>query len=88
MSARPTAPRPGLQVYETTVDGGCEQQEDFEIVRCTGHQHIGSKCITMYNAETNERICQSCPVYGTVRGACGFVKVLVAELLKRFLNAS
>lgn len=57
------------QTYETTADADCPQQEEFEIVRCVGHQHIGSRCITLYNAETNEKICQSCPVYGNVTGA-------------------
>lgn len=58
-----------LQTYETVVDGGCEQEHEFEIVRCTGHQHIGSRCITLYNADNGDRICQSCPVYGTEPGA-------------------
>jgi hypothetical protein len=57
------------QAYETEVDAGCPQLQDFEIVRCSGHQHIGARCITMYNAETDERICQSCPVIGTEEGA-------------------
>jgi hypothetical protein len=57
------------QAYETEVDAGCPQLHDFEIVRCSGHQHIGARCITMYNAETDERICQSCPVIGTQEGA-------------------
>ena len=57
------------QAYETTADADCPQQEEFEIVRCVGHQHIGSRCITLFNAETNEKICQSCPVYGNVTGA-------------------
>ena len=57
-----------LQTYETVVDGGCEQEHEFEIVRCTGHQHIGSRCITLYNADNGDRICQSCPVYGTEPG--------------------
>lgn len=56
------------QTYETVVDGGCEQEHEFEIVRCTGHQHIGSRCITLYNADNGDRICQSCPVYGTEPG--------------------
>ena len=51
------------------VDASCPQQADFEIVRCTGHQHIGARCITLYNAETNETICRSCPVLGTQQGA-------------------
>ena len=38
-------------------------------MRCVGHQHIGSRCITLFNAETDEKICQSCPVYGNVTGA-------------------
>ena len=58
-----------LQTYETVVDGGCEQEHEFEVVRCTGHQHIGSRCITLYNADNGDRICQSCPVYGTEPGA-------------------
>ena len=58
----------GLQVAEAKVDGGCEQEHDFEIVRCTGHQHIGSRCITMYDADNGDKICQSCPVYGTELG--------------------
>ena len=58
------------QTYETTADADCPQQEEFEIVRCVGHQHIGSRCITLFNAETDEKICQSCPVYGNVTGAC------------------
>lgn len=33
------------------------------------HQHVGSKCISLYNEETDELICRSCPVYGTVKGA-------------------
>ena len=57
------------QVYETIVDADCPQQEEFEIVRCVGHQHIGARCITLFNAETNEKICQSCPVYGKKEGA-------------------
>jgi hypothetical protein len=57
------------QVYETVVDADCPQQEEFEIVRCVGHQHIGARCITLFNAETNEKICQSCPVYGKKEGA-------------------
>ena len=57
-----------LQVAEAKVDGGCEQEHDFEIVRCTGHQHIGSRCITLYNADNGDKICQSCPVYGTELG--------------------
>lgn len=57
------------QTYETTADADCPQQEEFEIVRCVGHQHIGSRCITLFNAETDEKICQSCPVYGNVTGA-------------------
>ena len=60
----------GVQTYETEVDGGCEQEHDFEIVRCSGHQHIGSRCITLFNAENGEQICKSCPVYGTVEGEC------------------
>ena len=51
------------------VDASCPQQHDFEIVRCTGHQHIGARCITLFNAETNETICRSCPVLGTQQGA-------------------
>ena len=30
---------------------------------------MGSKCISLYNEETNELICRSCPVYGMVKGA-------------------
>ena len=30
---------------------------------------MGSKCISLYNDETDELICRSCPVYGTVKGA-------------------
>ena len=30
---------------------------------------MGSKCISLYNEETDELICRSCPVYGTVKGA-------------------
>lgn len=29
---------------------------------------MGSKCISLYNDETDELICRSCPVYGTVKG--------------------
>ena len=52
------------------MDGGCEQEHEFEIVRCSGHQHVGSRCITLFNAENGEQICKSCPVYGTVEGEC------------------
>ena len=58
-----------VQVREMEVDASCPQQHDFEIVRCTGHQHIGARCITLFNAETNETICRSCPVLGTQQGA-------------------
>ena len=39
------------------------------------HQHVGSKCISLYNEETDELICRSCPVYGTVKGmpACALL---------------
>lgn len=69
------------------MDGGCEQEHEFEIVRCSGHQHIGSRCITLYNAENGERICQSCPIYGTEEGeflrrrrhSCELYAVIIAE---------
>ena len=60
---------PHAQVREMEVDASCPQQHDFEIVRCTGHQHIGARCITLFNAETNETICRSCPVLGKQQGA-------------------
>ena len=58
-----------VQVHEMEVDAGCPQKQEFEIVRCTGHQHIGARCITLFNADTDEQICQSCPVMGTKEGA-------------------
>ena len=58
-----------VQVHEMEVDAGCPQKQEFEIVRCTGHQHIGARCITLFNADTDEQICQSCPVIGTQEGA-------------------
>ncbi|KAK9842080.1 hypothetical protein WJX81_007607 [Elliptochloris bilobata] len=60
-----------MKVLEMEVDAGCPQQSDFEIVRCTGHQHIGARCITLYNAETKDTICRSCPVLGTQEGQPG-----------------
>jgi len=38
------------------------------IVRCVGHQHIAALGIWLYDAETNETLCESFPVYGTVAG--------------------
>ena len=32
------------------------------------HQHVGSKCISLFNDATGERICRSCPVYGSRQG--------------------
>ena len=66
---------PTAQVREMEVDVGCPQTRDFEIVRCTGHQHIGAQCITLYNAENDERICQSCPVLGTKEGASSTYRI-------------
>ena len=40
---------------------------------CGSHQHVGSKCISLYNEETDELICRSCPVYGTVKGAPAYL---------------
>ncbi len=59
------------------MDGGCEQEHEFEIVRCSGHQHVGSRCITLFNAENGEQICKSCPVYGTVEGECLIRNMLI-----------
>ncbi|KAK9842004.1 hypothetical protein WJX81_003725 [Elliptochloris bilobata] len=59
------------KVRHEVIDGACPQKKDFNIVRCTGHQHVGSKCISMYNEDTHELICRSCPVYGTEKGEPG-----------------
>ena len=42
---------------------------DIWTLRGGSHQHVGSKCISLYNEETEELICRSYPVYGTVKGA-------------------
>ena len=78
-----------MQTYETEVDGGCEQEHEFEIVRCSGHQHVGSRCITLYNADNGEQICKSCPVYGTVEGECRIPSLsCVSALPGRVLRSS
>lgn len=52
------------------VDHRCPQSEPFVVVRCTAHQHVGGKCMSLLNAENGDLICRSCPVYGTHAGAC------------------
>ena len=44
---------------EMRLENGCR------IVRCTAHQHVGSKCMHVHNADNGDFICKSCPVYGT-----------------------
>ena len=56
------------QVYDAVIDGACPQKEPFEVVRCSAHQHVGSQCMSLYNLDTDELICKSCPVYGTQPG--------------------
>jgi hypothetical protein len=46
------------------VDGRCPQAKPFSLVRCTGHLHIGGRCMTLVDATTGAVICQSCGVYG------------------------
>ncbi len=56
------------QVYDAVIDGACPQKKPFEVVRCTAHQHVGSQCMYLYNLDTDDLICKSCPVYGTQPG--------------------
>lgn len=58
------------QVRRMEVDQRCPQSEPFVIVRCTAHQHVGSQCMSLLNADNGDLICRSCPVYGTHAGAC------------------
>lgn len=62
-----------LDVYTTSFpfDHFCPQTKRFKIIRCVAHQHIGGKCISLYNSKTDRLICQSCPITGT--GAKGEV---------------
>jgi hypothetical protein len=55
---------------EVAIDEICPQTEDLEIVRCTAHQHIGSKGMTAY-AEDGTVICTSRPIYGKEEGSPG-----------------
>jgi hypothetical protein len=59
-----------VQVWDTVIDAKCPQSGPFQIVRCTAHQHVGAQCMTLYNLDNGDMICQSCPVYGTQPGAC------------------
>lgn len=53
------------------LDFFCPQKENFTIVKCWGHQHIGAKCVSMYDTATGYEICRSCPTYGSVPGLPG-----------------
>eukprot|EP00884_Botryococcus_braunii_P008862 jgi/Botrbrau1/17978/Bobra.50_1s0067.1 len=59
---------PGIDfdVVETfgAFDERCPQPDNFTLLRCTGHQHIGGACMELYDADTDALICRSCPVYG------------------------
>lgn len=45
------------------------------IVRCTAHQHVGSKCMYLRNLDTDELICSSCPIYGNQTGTASALLV-------------
>ncbi|WPT14353.1 hypothetical protein PSENEW3_00000483 [Picochlorum sp. SENEW3] len=47
------------------IDYFCPQTRSFSVLACRAHQHIGGKCVRMTDAKTGERICESCPEYGT-----------------------
>jgi len=53
------------------LDYFCPQDGPFGIVRCWAHQHIGAKCVTMYDQATGDVICESCPTYGNETGVVG-----------------
>ncbi|EIE18154.1 hypothetical protein COCSUDRAFT_68383 [Coccomyxa subellipsoidea C-169] len=68
----PQGPNTTLRrVYDAVIDGACPQKKPFEVVRCTAHQHVGSQCMYLYNLDTDDLICKSCPVYGTQPGVPG-----------------
>ncbi|KAL4542115.1 hypothetical protein Ndes2526B_g06598 [Nannochloris sp. 'desiccata'] len=48
------------------LDFFCPQSDNFTIVKCWGHQHIGAQCVSMYDTATGYEICKSCPTYGSV----------------------
>ena len=49
---------------------------------------MGSKCISLYNEETDELICRSCPVYGTVQGAPAHPSLGLWQVLGCFAGAA
>ncbi len=81
------------QVYDAVIDGACPQKKPFEVVRCSAHQHVGSQCMSLYNLDTDELICRSCPVYGTQPGRVswgllGFLRVSSVWSLLKCLTSS
>lgn len=52
-------------------DKHCPQKTPVEIVRCTGHQHFGGQCLELIDLDNNQRICNTCPVFGTQPGVPG-----------------
>ena len=54
------------------LDARCPQANNFTILRCLGHQHIGGACMRLINQDTGGEICSSCPKYGaSTRAAVG-----------------
>lgn len=53
------------------IDYFCPQSQNFSLIRCWAHQHIGGECITMSDPDTGDIICKSCPEYGTEEGVPG-----------------
>ncbi|KAK9796972.1 hypothetical protein WJX73_002710 [Symbiochloris irregularis] len=70
----PKALGPGsshVQEFDTVYDKTCPQKAPVDIIRCTGHQHFGGKCIELWDLDKDALICRACPKFGTQPGSVG-----------------
>ncbi|KAK9815494.1 hypothetical protein WJX72_004597 [[Myrmecia] bisecta] len=56
---------PSIMRTSGPFDGRCPQTSPFQLLRCTGHLHIGGKCLRLFDDATGEVICSSCAHYGS-----------------------
>ena len=53
-----TNPLGSAQAFDTTIDAACPQTGPFEVIRCTGHQHFGSQCLSLIDLDAIKRTAQ------------------------------
>jgi hypothetical protein len=89
----PTSVEASLNVVPTStfnrtyaLDFFCPQKDNFTIVKCWGHQHIGAQCVSMYDTATGYEICRSCPTYGNITAQPGNEKGYVVGMSATVLD--